>query len=157
LLATGIEGRGASVRIGDLVTSPLAMLAIVGAVALGIGITWGERFATVYRSGGERAWLLWLLWPSIGAISLTYLAREELPTWTLMCLIAITLATIMGHALIATQRPREQVEGRPGQLGPHLEEPPAGGLLEVVQLAPTFSALLVSLTFAAAGISDLLT
>ncbi|MBC7460861.1 MAG: hypothetical protein H7287_05825, partial [Thermoleophilia bacterium] len=46
LLATGIEGRGASVRIGDLVTSPLAMLAIVGAVALGIGITWGERFAT---------------------------------------------------------------------------------------------------------------
>ncbi|MCW2973960.1 MAG: hypothetical protein JWN72_2233 [Thermoleophilia bacterium] len=155
LLAAGIEGRRASVDFGELFTHPLAVLAIAGAAALGVGITWGEHFAEVYGTGGERAWLLWLLWPSAGAICLTYLAREELPTWALMCLIAITLATIMGHALVATQRPRAEGSG-PNQLGPHLDEPPSGGLLEVVQLAPSLTTLLVSVIFAAAGVARLL-
>ncbi|MCW2949714.1 MAG: hypothetical protein JWN41_727 [Thermoleophilia bacterium] len=156
LIAGGVSMRGGDTGWRELFANPFALLAIGGAAALGVGVAWARDFARVYGSGGERAWLLWMLWPSLGAIAATYLARERVPTWALLSLVAVTLATIMGHALAATQRPRAD-PAPDGRLGVHLDEAPSGGLLVIVGLAPLVTVLLTALVLAAAGVASLAT
>jgi hypothetical protein len=161
LLAAGLDARGTHASVGELLTSPIAAGAMLAAASIGVGVGWGRSFDRHVAANEERAWLLWIFWPSAGAIGLTYLARDEYPLWTVLALTAVTLATIMGHALFATQRPRAPRLNAAGEAeaafgissrADHVPgAPPTGVLRELVELLPSATALLVGLLLAVGG------
>ncbi len=144
LLAMGIDARGGDTSAADLLTEPLALYAMLAATSIGIGFEWGRKFERYYAPHGERAWTLWILWPSMGAIGFTALVRDTYPTWSILALIVVTIATIVGHALVMTQRDRSGTVV------------PTGNLREAVEAVPGAAGLLVYLVLAAAGVTELI-
>jgi 4-hydroxybenzoate polyprenyltransferase len=144
LLAMGIDARGGDTDALALLTEPLALYAMLAATSIGIGFEWGRKFERYYAPHGERAWTLWILWPSLGAIGFTALVRDTYPTWSIMALVVVTIATIVGHALVMTQRDRT------GSVVP------TGNLREAVEAVPGAAGLLVYLVLAIAGVTELM-
>ncbi|MCW2920958.1 MAG: UbiA prenyltransferase [Thermoleophilia bacterium] len=144
LLAMGIDARGGDTSVSELLTEPLALYAMLAATSIGIGFEWGRKFERYYAPHGERAWSLWILWPSLGAIGFTALVRDTYPTWSLLALVVVTVGTILGHALVMTQRDRS------GSVVP------TGNLREAVEAVPGAAGLLVYLVLASAGVTELI-
>lgn len=142
LLAIGIDARGGAATVGALLGSSTTIAAMLAATSIGIGFEWGRKFERYHAPHGELGWSLWLLWPSVGAIAFTTLIRHDYPTWSLLALIVVTLATIIGHALVMGQRDRSGAV-------------PTGPLREAVEAAPGAAGLLVYLVLAAAGVVEL--
>lgn len=143
LLAMGIEARGGDASVAELLGDPLALYAMLAATSIGIGFEWGRKFERYYATHGERAWSAWILWPSVGAIGFTALVRDAYPTWALLALVVVCVATIFGHALVMTQRDRSGTVV------------PTGNLREAVEAVPGASGLLVYLVLAIAGVVEL--
>lgn len=144
LLAIGIDARGGDAGVLDLLADRQVIVAMLAATSIGIGFEWGRKFERYHEAHGERAWTLWMLWPSVGAIAFTALVRTEYPLWAVMALAVVTLVTIVVHALVTGQRDRAGAT-------------PAGPLREAVEAAPGIAGLLVYLVLAAAGVTELVT
>ncbi len=143
LLAMGIEARGGDSSLVELYGAGAVIGVILAATSIGIGFEWGRKFERYYAKHGERAWTLWILWPSAGAIAFTALVRDTYPTWSVLALIVVTIATIMGHALTMTQRDRSGTAV------------PTGNFREAVEAVPGAAGLLVYLVLAIAGVTEL--
>lgn len=150
LLAIGIEARGGSEPLQQFVTHGQVLTAMLGATLIGIGFEWGRKFERYLAAHGERGWELWLLWPSLGGIVFTLLARDAYPLWATMAVAGVTLFTIGGHALVMGQRERPATRGAESA-------PPTGALREAVEAAPGIAGLLLYAVLAAAGIVELVT
>lgn len=144
LLAIGIDARGAEATVGELLGSAEVIVAMLAATSIGIGFEWGRKFERYHAAHGERAWTLWMLWPSVGALAFTALVRLEYPIWAVTALAVVTLLTIVGHALIVGQRDRSGAT-------------PVGGFRDVVEAGPGAAGLLVYLVLAIAGVTELVT
>lgn len=151
LLGIGIEARGGAATVGELYGAWPAVGAILAATSIGIGFEWGRKFERYFAVHGERAWSLWLLWPSIGAIGFTALVRLDYPLWSVLALVVISLATIIVHALVMGQRSKPDLDTTPVTPG----DVPTGKLREAVEAAPGASGLLVYLVLAIAGVVEL--
>lgn len=148
LLAIGIDARGGDATPAELFGAPAAITAMLAATSIGIGFEWGRKFERYFDAHGERAWSLWLLWPSLGAIGFTALVRDAYPLWSVMALGAVAMFTIVTHALVMGQRSRPAVPGGRGVV-------PSGRLRDVVEALPGAAGLLVYLVLAAAGVTEL--
>ncbi|MCW2923944.1 MAG: ubiA prenyltransferase family protein [Thermoleophilia bacterium] len=148
LLAIGVDARGGSASAGDLLASPLVLGAMLAATSIGIGFEWGRKFERYFEQHGEHAWSAWLLWPSLGAIGFTLLARDSYPTWATMVLGVVAMATIVSHAFIMGQRSRPVAPAKAGAV-------PTGNLRGLVEALPGAAGLLVYLVLAAAGVVEL--
>lgn len=144
LLAIGIDARGASAPVASLLGDGEVIVAMLAATSIGIGFEWGRKFERYHDAHGERAWSLWMLWPSLGALAFTALVREAYPIWAVMALAVVTMLTIVGHALVMGQRDRAGAA-------------PVGGLRDAVEAAPGAAGLLVYLVLAIAGVTELVT
>ena len=161
LLAVGLEIGETHAGAGDLLTSPVALGAMAAAGSIGVGVGWGRDFERHVAAREETAWLSWIFWPAAGAMGFTYLARDAYPLWVVLALTAASLATIMGHALFATQRPRARRETSKdahaaafgiNEVEDHVPgTPPTGVLRELVEVLPGATALVVGLLLAVAG------
>ncbi len=151
LLALGIDARGGEATLGELAASHTVWWVLLAATSIGIGFEWGRKFERYFATHGERAWTLWMLWPTLGAIGFTAIVREAYPIWSVMALAVVTLATIVGHALVMGQRSRPPRDSVPGARG----EVPTGPLREAVEIAPGAAGLLVFLVLAVAGVAEL--
>ncbi len=143
LLAIGIDARGGEATLGELYRDPAAIGAMLAATSIGIGLEWGRRFERYHAAHGERAWTWWMLWPSLGAIGFTFLARHEYSIWAVCALVAATMATIAAHALVMGQRDRAGA-------------PPTGPLRTAVESAPGVAGLSVYFVLAVAGVVELI-
>lgn len=144
LLAIGIDARGGDATASELLVEPLVISAMLAATSIGIGFEWGRKFERYHETHGERAWTLWILWPSAGAIGFTAIVRDEYPISAILTLVVITVVTIIGHALVMTQRDRSGTVV------------PTGKLREAVEAAPGAAGLLVYLVLAVAGVTELI-
>jgi 4-hydroxybenzoate polyprenyltransferase len=142
LLAMGIEARGSDSSLAELYGDLKVIGVLLAATSIGIGFEWGRKFERYFATHGERAWTLWLLWPCVGALAFTAIVRHEYPAWSVAALAAVTMFSIVGHALVMGQRNRE------GEL-------PTGKLREAVEAVPGASGLLVYLVLAIAGVVEL--
>ena len=142
LLSMGIEGRGGESTLGELYGEGVVIGVILAATSIGIGFEWGRKFERYFATHGERAWTLWMLWPSVGALAFTALVRNDYPIWSVAALAAVTMFTIVGHALVMGQRDRG------GKV-------PTGKLREAVEAVPGASGLLVYLVLAIAGVVEM--
>lgn len=148
LLAVGIDARGGAASVGDLLTAPAAIGAMLAAAGLAVGIAWAGRFGDLYDAHGERAWSYWLLWPCAGVIGIVAFARDHYDLWTLMALGVVATFVTASHALVMGQRSHPNERGGRG-------DRPSGKYRMVVELMPVASALLAYLTLAAGGIARL--
>ncbi len=144
LLAIGIDARGGDTSAVDLISDPLVIAAMLAATSIGIGFEWGRKFERYFETHEDRAWAFWMLWPSAGAIGFTALVRDTYPTWSVLALVVVTMLTIIGHALVMTQRDRSGTVV------------PTGKLRDVVEAVPGAAGLLVYLVLAAAGVTELI-
>jgi 4-hydroxybenzoate polyprenyltransferase len=142
LLAIGIDMRGGEATPAELLLAPLAIGAMLAATSIGIGFEWGRKFERYHEVHGERAWTLWMLWPSLGVMAFTYLTREEYPIGALLVLGVLSLVTIFGHALVVGQRDRSGAT-------------PERKLRDVVEMLPGVTGLLTYLVLAVAGVVEL--
>lgn len=142
LLAIGIEARGASAGVGELLGTGEVIVAMLAATSIGIGFEWGRKFERYHAAHGDRAWTLWLLWPSVGVLAFTALVRDAYPLWSVMALVVVAMLTNVGHALVMGQRDRTGA-------------PPVGGMRDAVEAAPGAAGLLVYLVLAIAGVTEL--
>jgi hypothetical protein len=142
LLAIGIDARGGEATIGELLGNSKVLQAMVAATTIGIGFEWGRKFERYHAAHGERAWTLWMLWPTLGAIGFTAIVRFEYPSWSLAALAAFTMLIIVSHALVMGQRDRAGAT-------------PEGPIREAVEAAPGAAGLIVYLVLAVAGVSEL--
>jgi 4-hydroxybenzoate polyprenyltransferase len=144
LLAIGIDVRGGDAGVLQLLGAQPAYLSMLAATSIGIGFEWGRKFERYHAVSAERAWTWWMLWPTLGAIGFTAVVGSEYPTWAVLAMIVITMATIIAHALVMSQR------NRSGAL-------PTGRLREAVEAVPGVAGLLVYLVLAVAGVTELVT
>ena len=142
LLAMGIDARGGDASVADLLLEPVVVGILLAATSIGIGFEWGRKFERYFAKHRDRAWTLWMLWPTAGAIAFTALVRDAYPLWSVMALAVVCVLTIVGHALVMGQRDRG------GAL-------PTGNFREVVEAVPGASGLLVYLVLAIAGVVEL--
>ena len=143
LLAIGIDARGGDTTSIDLLTEPVVLYAMLAATSIGIGFEWGRKFERYYETHGERAWTMWILWPSLGAIGFTAIVRDTYPISAVLTLVVISILTITAHGLVMTQR------NRSGTVVP------TGKLREAVEAVPGAAGLLVYLVLAVAGVTEL--
>jgi hypothetical protein len=127
-----------------LLVEPLVIAAMLAATSIGIGFEWGRKFERYFATHKDRAWALWMLWPSAGAIGFTALVRDTYPTWSVLALVVVTMLTIVGHALVMTQRDRTGTVV------------PTGKLRDVVEAVPGAAGLFVYLVLAVAGVTELI-
>ncbi len=144
LLAIGIDARGGDTGALELLADPLVIGTMLAATSIGIGFEWGRKFERYYAPHGERAWTLWILWPSLGAIGFTALVRDTYPLSAVLTLVVITVAIILGHALVMTQRDRSGTVA------------PTGKFRDAVEAVPGAAGLLVYLVLAVAGVTELI-
>jgi 4-hydroxybenzoate polyprenyltransferase len=142
LLAMGIDARGGSSSVDALLLDPVVVGILLAATSIGIGFEWGRKFERYFATHRERAWTLWMLWPTVGAIAFTALVRDAYPLWSVMALVVVCVLTIVGHALVMGQRDKDGAV-------------PSGNLREAVEAVPGASGLLVYLVLAAAGVTEL--
>jgi len=148
MLAVGVEARSGAVSLSELLGSWLAMGAVLAATSIGIGFEWGRKFERYHAVHGERAWTLWLLWPSVGALLFTVLVRDSYPIGAVVALVVVTMLTIVTHALVMGQRAHPEARGGIG-------DAPTGGVRDLVEQVPGGTGLLVYLILAIAGIVEL--
>jgi 4-hydroxybenzoate polyprenyltransferase len=142
LLGIGIEARGGSASVAELFGDRVVLLVLLAATSIGVGFEWGRKFERYHAALGERAWTLWMLWPSVGVLLLLAQVRDPYPLWSVLALVVVAMGTIMGHALVMGQRDRSGAV-------------PTGKLREAVELAPGTTGLLSYVILAAAGIVEL--
>lgn len=123
--------------------------AVAVAAVLFAGLWWTRDFAARIERHGDRAWTIWLLLPSLGAIGATLLAREHWPIWTVVALAVVTMPTIAVHAMFMGQRDKPPVHGGTGA-------PPTGALARIVAWLPVVTTVAVLLVLAATGVVDLI-
>jgi 4-hydroxybenzoate polyprenyltransferase len=142
LLGIGIEARGGSASLAELFGDRVVLLVLLAATSIGVGFEWGRKFERYHVARGERAWTLWMLWPSVGVLLLLAQVRDDYPLWSVLALVVVAMGTIFFHALIMGQRDRSGAT-------------PTGKLREAVELAPGATGLLTYVILAAAGIVEL--
>lgn len=151
LMAMGIEVFDIDAGFGKLITSADAWGLALAATLIGLGFEFGRRFERYVAARRERAWTLWLLWPSVGVMLFTLLARDQYPTWTLYALMSLCALTIVTHALIMGQRPRP-TDPDTGARRAESELQIGAGLRTAIELAPGLAGLLLYVVLAVAGV-----
>lgn len=122
---------------------PWLLLAYTAAFCLGMGFELGRKFERYYDAHGFRAWALWFLFPCVGTIVFTYIAREHMATSVELTLAAVAFTAILMHGRTMARRP--------------LPDPPTAAGLEPsvrsrIELLPALFGLFLYLALAIAGV-----
>ena len=102
--------------VDDLVRTFVALTVpeslVVAAATIGVTVLatfatiWAVTFARHHAVKPERAWTMWMLYPSFTAVGATLMARYAWPIWSVVALLVVALPTIAVHAMFMGQRDR---------------------------------------------------
>lgn len=138
----------AAIVLGAVHSLATGAWTLVIAAILFAGVHWTLHFEARLARFRDRAWTIWLLLPSGGAIAATFLARETWQIWAVVALAAVALPTIAVHAMFMGQRDKPEYLGGTGTA-------PTGPMRAIIGWLPLVTTNAVLLVLVAAGAVDL--
>lgn len=117
LIRAGVPLLGIAATIAAAADSSETVAATAGiAVLANLAVMWSASFAAHHARKPERAWTMWMLYPSFAAFGAAVLARYVWPIWSVAALVVVAMPTIMIHALFMGQRDKKGKTAPEGHL-----------------------------------------
>lgn len=138
----GVPLLGAAATVAAVSDQNTTVAATAGIAVLACMATyWAATFSRHHAANPERAWTMWMLYPSLAGVLATLLARYAWPIWIVVALVVVALPTIAVHALFMGQRDRSGA-------------PPEGALAQIVAWLPVISSYAVLLVLLVTGVVE---